>query len=71
MSDFSGGCGDTLHKNKLQTFPGPIRSFTVKKNHIGTGVARSFATDKKNLLLYIIGYIFLITNNVTMISAIR
>ena len=31
-----------------------MRSFTVKENHIGSAV--SFSTDKKRLLLYIIGY---------------
>ena len=32
--------------------PGPKRSFTVKENHIGSTVARSFATEKKLTSLY-------------------
>ena len=38
-----------------KTTLGPIRSFTLKENISVQRLARSFATDKKSLLLYIIG----------------
>ena len=34
-----------------------MRSYTVKKNHIGAAVSESFATDKISLLVYIIGLV--------------
>ena len=43
--DFSWQGGDII-------LPGPKRSFTVKENHIGSTVARSFATEKKLTSLY-------------------
>ena len=42
----------------LPKIPVSLRSFTVKENNIGPvqRLARSFATEKKSLLLYIIGF---------------
>ena len=53
--------GVTLPLNYLKTFPGPMRSYTVKKNHIGSAVSeiiRYKQTDRKtfrNLVNFIPG----------------
>ena len=40
----------------VKTFPGPIRSFTVKENNFGSAVSEILRDRQKRLLLYIIGY---------------
>ena len=39
MGVFSLDVGGTLSQNSFKTFPGPIRSFTVKENYIGSAVS--------------------------------
>ena len=46
---------EILSHKLLKTFPGPIRSFTVKENHICSAVRKILRYKQKNVLLYIIG----------------
>ena len=48
LSQEGGGCSP-------QTFPGPMRSYPVKENLIGSAVSEILRNRQKNLLLYIIG----------------
>ena len=36
------------YPKKLYTFPGTMRSYTVKENHIGSAVSVILGTDNKN-----------------------
>ena len=49
MGDFSLECYGTLTKKYLKTFPGSVRSYAEKDNHIGW--PRSFGTDRHTHLL--------------------
>ena len=42
LVDFSLKGGVNPSSKNLKTFPGPMRSYTVKENHVGSAVSKTF-----------------------------